>query len=159
MIKAIIGLGNSGAEYQKTYHNVGSFAASVLSDLAEKSSILLKAYPISGFMNESGVPVARWMKMNNLTTDEVVIAHDDSDLLVGSFKLVRGGGSAGHRGIDSVAAHLGTEDFWRLRIGVRDPAEQVRKKAGDFVLHEWSSAEEEVFRKICEDVLPAIGKI
>jgi PTH1 family peptidyl-tRNA hydrolase len=159
MIKAIIGLGNIGGKYEKTYHNVGSFSALVLSDLAEKSSISLKAYPISGFMNESGTPVANWMKMNNLKLDEVMVAHDDSDLPIGSFKLVRGGGSAGHRGIDSVVARFGTEDFWRLRIGVRNPTEQVRRKAGDFVLNEWNKAEEEVFRRICEDALPAIGKL
>ncbi len=158
-IKAIIGLGNIGEEYQRTYHNVGEFAARELAEMAGKDARALKIYPISGFMNESGQPVLKWLKMNNLQLGEIVVAHDDSDLPLGSFKLVRGGGSAGHKGIDSLVAHAGTEDFWRLRIGVRDPAEVVRKKAGEFVLERWSGKDEEQFKDVCSRAFPEIAKL
>lgn len=156
MIKAIIGLGNEGAEYEKTYHNVGAFAAErIARELAERG-ITLKLYPIAGFMNESGMPIQAWLKMNNLTIAECVVAHDDSDLAIGSYKLVRGGGSAGHKGIESLVAHAGTKDFWRLRIGVRDLAEQVRRKAGEFVLERWRAADEDAFMNICRETAPKV---
>ena len=158
-IKAIVGLGNIGEEYQKTYHNVGNFVAEKLKHLALASERDLKIYPLTGFMNESGDPIVKWLKMNNLITDAVVVAHDDSDLSVGSYKLVRGGGSAGHKGIESLAAHLGTGDFWRLRIGVRDPAEQVRKKAGEFVLEQWSGAQEKEFVGVAQRAWPEIAAL
>jgi peptidyl-tRNA hydrolase, PTH1 family len=156
MIKAIVGLGNSGAEYQQTYHNVGEFVAHQIVHGATAEGASLRVYPVTGYMNESGGPVNRWLKMNNLRLDEVVVAHDDSDLPIGTFKLVRGGGSAGHKGIESLIAVLGTEDFWRLRIGVRDPAEQVRQKAGDFVLRRWTPAEEDRFKGLSESAWKAI---
>ena len=159
MIKAIVGLGNTGGEYQKTYHNVGNFVAEELKRLAMASGKDLEIYPLAGFMNESGGPVTKWLKMNNLATDAVVVAHDDSDLLIGSYKLVRGGGSAGHKGIESLTAHFGTDDFWRLRIGVRDPAEQIRKKAGEFVLEQWSGAQEKEFISVAQRAWPEIAAL
>lgn len=155
-IKAIIGISNDGAEYQKTYHNVGAWAAIQLGGLAGEQGISLRIYDVTGYMNESGGPVSKWLRMNNLKLEEVIIAHDDSDLPIGSFKLSRGGGSAGHKGIESLVAHLGTEDFWRLRIGVRQPDEQVRKKAAEFVLDRWSAKDEEQFSGVCRNVWPKI---
>jgi PTH1 family peptidyl-tRNA hydrolase len=148
MIKGVIGLGNEGDRYRRTYHNVGAFVAAAVASVAAEHAATLRLYPLTGFMNESGVPVARWLKMNNLTIADVVVVHDEADLPLGSYKLVRGGGSAGHKGIESVVAHTGTPDFWRLRIGIRNPEEAERKKAIDFVLNEWSGAEEAVFREV-----------
>ncbi len=166
MIKAIVGLGNIGDEYQNTYHNVGAYVARLLGIRAgREKDIELLIYPISGFMNESGGSVSRWLKMNNIGPDEFVVAHDDSDLPIGAYKLVRGGGSAGHKGVENVIAHLKIDDFWRLRIGVRNPreiskaglpAEAPRAKAGEFVLERWQKSDQEKFNKVAEAVLAAV---
>lgn len=163
MIKALVGLGNAGDEYTRTYHNVGAFVAEQIGNLATEASF--KIYPLSGYMNESGAPVSRWLRLNNLGSDEFVVLHDDSDLAIGQYKLVRGGGSAGHKGIESLMNHLQTEDFWRLRIGVRNPhevsragapAQAPRAKAGEFVLTRWRQQEQEQFEAVAADVLPRI---
>ena len=159
MIQALIGLGNEGKEYEQTYHNVGSFVARRLATLSERAERPMKLYSISGFMNNSGQPVQKWLKLNNIQTDQFLVIHDDSDLPVGSYRLSRGGGSAGHKGIESLVAHLGTPDFWRLRIGVRNPDEQVRQKAGDFVLEHWSAAQEKEFLSLCETAWEEVKKI
>ncbi len=159
MIKALVGLGNTGPEYATTYHNVGAFVAEQLTQCEEGQTPLsmLKHYPLSGFMNESGGPVRLWLKENNLTIDDCLVIHDDSDLLIGDYKLVKGGSSAGHKGVESLVSHLGTEDFWRLRIGIRDPKEEVRRKAGEFVLRHWSANDERYFREVIAKTCPAVA--
>lgn len=150
-IRAFLGLGNPGAEYEKTYHNVGAFGVGLLElDSAHKDKDypnLVFIYDIGGYMNVIGTKVRQFIKRDGYKPEEVMIAHDDSDLLIGEYKLSFGGGSAGHKGIQSVIDNLKTENFWRLRIGVRDPMEKTRKKAGDFVLQKWSKADEGLFKK------------
>ena len=147
-IKAIVGLGNSGAEYEKNDHNVGQVVARALREF--------RLCPGTGYMNESGGPVAKWLKMNNLTPADIIVIHDDADLLLGSYKLAAGGSSAGHNGVQSVIDNLGTADFLRLRIGIRRPDEPVRKKALEFVLQHFSDAEEAVFAQTLEKALPEV---
>ena len=159
MIQAVIGLGNEGTEYEQTYHNVGSFFARHLATFAEQADRPMELYSISGFMNNSGEPVQKWLKLNNIRSDQFMVIHDDSDLPIGSYRLSHGGGSAGHKGIESLVAHLGTPDFWRLRIGVRNPSEQVRQKAGDFVLERWSAAEGKAFLSLCGAAWEEVKKI
>lgn len=161
MIRAIVGLGNEGAKYRTTYHNAGAFVAAQIVQLAgaDDAARALRQYPLSGFMNESGGPVHGWLKLNNLAVSDIVVAHDDSDLPLGTFKLTRGGGSAGHKGIESLVQHLGTGDFWRLRIGIRDPREVVRTKAEEFVLNEWSAKDEEEFVQVAARAWREIQKL
>lgn len=139
-IKVVIGLGNPGKEYEQTYHNIGARSLPYFKDML--------TYQPKSFMNESGVDIAHWMKMKNLKVSDIIVAHDDSDLPIGGYKLVKGGSSAGHNGVQSVIDNLGTEDFWRLRIGIRDPQEPVRKKALDFVLQRFPKAQESVFEDV-----------
>jgi peptidyl-tRNA hydrolase, PTH1 family len=150
MVKALVGLGNNGEQYQKTYHNVGSFVAQQIQVHAAQEDQHLRRYELTGFMNVSGPAVLRWMKLNNLNVHDIVVIHDESDLPVGEYKLSYGGGSAGHKGILSLIDALGTADFWRLRIGVRNPEEKNRTKAGDFVLNQWRSSDEKIFLSIAE---------
>ena len=77
----------------------------------------------------------------------IVIIHDDSDIPVGDFKRANGGGSAGHKGIQSIIDHLHTEDFARIRIGIREKDEAHRKKAGDFVLSPIAAADRKIFEE------------
>ena len=156
MVKALIGLGNTGAEYERTYHNVGVFVAREIAELAQADGLELRVYEPTGFMNVSGLPVRAWIKQNNVSLAECVVVHDESDLTIGQYKLSLGGGSAGHKGIESIASALGTEEFWRLRVGVRDPSEVVRTKAGEFVLTRWRAADEEAFRAVAQGAWQAI---
>lgn len=149
-IKVIIGLGNEGSKYNKTYHNIGQVFTLAFKELNQESEILF--YIPDGFMNQIGMPISQFLKNKNITPSEVLIIHDDSDQAIGDYKLVFDGGSGGHKGVQSVADHLGTQDFWRLKIGVRSNLERERKKAGDFVLKKWSKKEEEVFSSLVAPV-------
>jgi len=152
LIKAIIGLANEGVEYEKTYHNIGAFFANKLEEFNSQHAtpVNIRFFSPSGFMNQIGGPIARMLKEKNIYPATVLIIHDDSDQNIGNFKLVFGGGSAGHKGIESVISHLKTEDFWRLKIGIRPLIEPVRRKAGEFVLKKWSKEEEQVFAGLVE---------
>lgn len=151
MIKALIALGNMGEEYKKTYHNVGVFVSAVIARLvAEEGAGQIQLYEPVGFMNESGAVAKSWLKYHNLSLDDAVVVHDDSDLPVGSYKLVKGGGSAGHKGIESLVSHFGTEGFLRLRVGIRNPNEAVRAKSGDFVLKQWNAQDEQQFVAVAQ---------
>lgn len=152
-ISIIIGLGNEGEEYAKTYHNVGAYLVSLFkhahqSDAGPGHLRFISELP--GYMNTIGGPVAQAMKFGNHKPAESLVVHDEADLAIGEFKLSFGGGFAGHKGVKSVIENLQTPDFWRLRIGIRDKNEQERQKAETFVLNRWSKAEEEIFREIAE---------
>jgi len=96
------------------------------------------------YMNESGKAVVSAMRHFGAKPEETLIIHDDSDIEAGESKLSYGRGSAGHNGIKSVIERLGTEDFWRLRIGVRGAHSE---KAGDFVLKKISPEDKEKLQK------------
>jgi PTH1 family peptidyl-tRNA hydrolase len=145
-IRVIAGLGNEGGEYEKTYHNVGSFATFCLKKEHAGDYPLVKFEDqIGGYMNVIGIPLFRLIKAGGILPSEVIVIHDDSDQSVGDFKIVFGGGSGGHKGVQSVIDNFQTDQFWRLKIGIRDPKEQVRQKAEEFVLKHWSKSEEEIF--------------
>jgi len=167
----IIGLGNPDPALENTYHNAGALAVQWIAEhvtdgdpapkfRAHKHSFeYIKAgthifiRPLV-FMNESGRAVKDAMSIFDADVKDIIIIHDDSDIAVGEFKRVSGGGSAGHNGIRSIIDHLHTEYFARIRIGIREKDEARRKKAGDFVLSPITPADkealEEVFKKISE---------
>ena len=158
MIKALIGLGNIGKEYEKTYHNVGLFMARLIEEEARVDGTMLARYEPRGYMNESGLPVSVWMKRQNLTPADIVVIHDEGDLPIGEYKISYGGGSAGHNGIKSLLEHLKTEDFLRVRVGIRDPHEEIRKKTMEFVLSRWSSKEEAIFADVAHSAWRELQK-
>ena len=135
----VVGLGNPGAEYEGSRHNVG---AEVVDLLAERHGGTLKrtreralvaevridgkrvtlAFPQT-FMNRSGESVAMLVRRHGITDPEhIVIVQDELDLPLARVKLKRGGGLAGHNGLRSIKAHLHTDAFLRVRIGVGKPA-------------------------------------
>jgi PTH1 family peptidyl-tRNA hydrolase len=143
-LKIIVGLGNPATEYQGTYHNAGHLLLNFLAGNTTKwkktdlfryvrqDNLILAKTDV--FMNESGRATKKILSYFKLKPDAMAIAHDDSDLMTGEYKIQFNRGSAGHRGVASVLSVLKTKDFGRIRIGVRAPQEQLRKKAGDFVL-------------------------
>ncbi len=148
MFRIIIGLGNPGKEYEKTYHNAGFLALEHLARKTVGKPAFAKAstgkweYLKTGetvlvrpltFMNRSGEAVKGALAYFKVPPEKLLVIHDDSDLPLGKCKLVLSRGSAGHKGVESVQKALKTKNFWRLRLGIR-PTGARRAKAGDFVL-------------------------
>ena len=142
----VVGLGNPGADYEGTRHNIG---AAVLDELGDHFSVNKKvnahvdeirvgdrkvvlAKPRS-FMNLSGGPVKALAGYFKVKPAQVVVIHDELDLDLGTVKLKKGGGLNGHNGLKDIAAQLGTNDFWRLRLGVGHPGD--RSAVVNYVLH------------------------
>jgi peptidyl-tRNA hydrolase, PTH1 family len=145
----VVGLGNPGSEYQASRHNVG---AEVIELLAQRHGGTLKrtreralvaevrieddrvalAFPQT-YMNLSGEAVALLVKRHGITDPErIVIVHDELDLPLGRIQIKRGGGLAGHNGLRSIKAHLHTDEFVRVRIGVGKPV--TKEQGADHVL-------------------------
>ncbi len=153
-IRLIVGLGNPGDEYQNTFHNAGFELIDFLAgDEAKWKSTDFFVYCKYGkiilaktksFMNDSGRSVGKAVSYFNLTPEETAVAHDDSDLRVGEYKIQFNRGAAGHKGVSSVIQSLKTKEFWRIRMGVRseNPRDKM-KKAGEFVLKKISSSDDE----------------
>ncbi len=150
-VRIIVGLGNPGPEYEHTYHNTGALslpfiAAGLGTEENPLAFVRYKksfAYAKTGtwvfvkplvYMNESGGAVKDALKVFKAAPGNLAVAHDDSDLTIGSFKIAMGGGAAGHNGIRSIVEQIGTQEFLRIRIGIRAAHEAHRKKAGEFVL-------------------------
>jgi PTH1 family peptidyl-tRNA hydrolase len=134
----IIGLGNPGPEYEVTRHNAGFWLADHLADDLKTSFSAEKAFfaqvakaRVDGeavilakpttFMNRSGQAAGALLRFYKLAPEQVLVLHDELDLLPGQVKLKRGGGHAGHNGLRDIQAAFGSPDFWRLRIGVGHP--------------------------------------
>ncbi len=145
-IKLIIGLGNPGPKYANTYHNVGHMAADYLA--GERT---LKS---DSYMNKSGVAVANALKKYGVEAEDLLIIHDDSDIEIGKYKMDFGRGAGGHHGVESVQQHLKTNEFWRLRIGIRPPQnpDEIRMKAVEFVLKKISPSDKKILEKVFEKI-------
>ena len=127
-IKLIIGLGNPGKEYDRTRHNAGFLFIDALESKnfpptedvpkgqKNKKIILAKS---ESFMNESGKAVAAAIKFYKLKPENILVAHDDIDILWGTFKFSFGRSSAGHKGVESIIKALKSKNFWRIRIGIQ----------------------------------------
>jgi peptidyl-tRNA hydrolase, PTH1 family len=168
--KIVVGLGNPGKEFENTYHNVGFLAldrlaaivASAAPDAApwQKYKILFE-YKKSGhttfikpltYMNDSGKAVREALKKFGGTAEDLIVIHDDSDLTVGNYKISFGRSSAGHKGVQSIIDALKTNQFQRIRIGIRPAREKQRQKAGEFALKPIPPAH----RKILDELLAGI---
>ncbi len=149
MIRLLVGLGNPGPEYAPTRHNAGFwFIDAVGADLGatlapERSyfGLVARVARPSGpvwllepmtFMNLSGKSVAALARFFKIGADEILVAHDELDLLPGQVKVKRGGSHAGHNGLKDIQAQLGSADFWRLRLGIGHPG--VKAEVIDYVL-------------------------
>ena len=152
-IRLIVGLGNPGPEYEQTRHNAGfwlvdNLAAAGGVRLARESryQALAGKTAIKGsdvwllepqtFMNRSGQSVGALAGFYKIAPAEILVVHDELDLAPGIAKLKLGGSSGGHNGLKDITAALGSQDYWRLRIGIGHPRELGLKQAVvDFVLH------------------------
>lgn len=162
-MRLLVGLGNPGAEYELTRHNIGFIFLNFLADRhgialkyekkwdAEVGRGTVEGQPVMlvkplTYMNRSGLAVGKIVRYFQLEPDTVVVFHDELDLPFGACRLARGRGAGGHNGIKSLMEHLGSRDFIRFRIGVgRPPAS--RPTAG-FVLSRFSRAETQALEKL-----------
>jgi len=155
--KAVIGLGNPGREYAETRHNVGFRVVERLSTrigapLVPAPGALCGRGQVAGvevvlcepqrFMNRSGEVVARLAASEGLAPADILVVHDELDLVLGRVQVKRGGGSAGHRGVESIIERLGVREFPRVRIGVGRPPEGLDPV--DFVLVPFSEDEQKL---------------
>lgn len=161
-----VGLGNPGAEYESTRHNAGARSADRLAQqlgarMKPSRSRALVAEAVSDgvrvlvarpttYMNESGVAVASLLRRLRVDPEHLIVVHDDIDLAEAALQLKRGGGTAGHHGLESIEGVIGTRDFYRVRIGVgrprsprQDPADFVLERMGKRVAEELAVAEAE----------------
>jgi PTH1 family peptidyl-tRNA hydrolase len=138
-VKLIIGLGNPDPEYGSTYHNVGHLFVEAL--IAARPKTERKMLTTDAYMNESGACVSRALKKYGLKPADLLVVQDDSDIPIGSYKISFGRNAGGHRGVQNVIDHLGTNGFWRLRVGIRPVSERRRQKAEDLVLKKISPAD------------------
>jgi PTH1 family peptidyl-tRNA hydrolase len=148
----VVGLGNPGREYATHRHNVGHMVVDELArrhgaSWRSKFSGQLAELRIDGhrvallkpetFMNESGRSVAAAQRFFKLEPDAILVVHDEVDLDVGRLQARFGGGLAGHNGLRSVASHLKTPDFLRLRVGVGRPERGDPRPVADYVLSDF----------------------
>ncbi|NLL52613.1 MAG: aminoacyl-tRNA hydrolase [Peptococcaceae bacterium] len=169
-MKAVIGLGNPGLKYRNTRHNVGfrlldtlvketgfSYRDDFRGKLAEgrlnnKRIFFLKPYT---FMNLSGLAVRELAGFYKIPGQDILVIHDDMDLSLGKLRLRAKGSAGGHNGLKSIISELGTQDFWRLKIGVGRP-----KEGWDVVNHVLSSfnkEEEKVLAEILDQAYQAVN--
>jgi peptidyl-tRNA hydrolase, PTH1 family len=169
----VVGLGNPGAEYARTRHNVG---AEVVEMLAARHGAKLKkgkerarvdqvrvggklvalAIPLT-YMNDSGESVGKLARRYGVEPEQVVIVHDELDLPVAALKIKSGGGLAGHNGLRSIKSHLHSDAFQRVRIGVGKP---VSKEHGaDHVLNRFGKRERAEIDVTLEQAADAVETI
>src|SRR3989344_8551593 len=152
-IKLIIGLGNPGKEYEKTYHNAGFLFIDYLNK-CQMSDVRCQTSKNDVYMNESGKFVAKILKKTGIKPAELMIVHDDSDIEIGKYKISFSRGSAGHNGVESIIKALKTKNFWRLRFGIKRGLK--RKKAGEFVLKKINKNDFEILKKVFEEAMEEI---
>lgn len=145
--KLVVGLGNPGADYSETRHNAGFWFCARLADtlgvtLAREARFhgLVVQARAAGvwllmpqtFMNRSGQSVAALMRFYRIEPAELLVVHDELDIPPGQLRLKFGGGLGGHNGLKDITAHLGTQDYWRLRVGIGHPGD--RNEVVNYVL-------------------------
>ena len=153
----VVGLGNPGREYARNRHNVGHM---VVEELARRhggswrgkfngriTDVRIDSHRVGllapdTFMNESGRAVKAAAQFYKLEPDAVLVVHDESDLEPGRLQARRGGGLAGHNGLRSIAQHLKTPDFMRLRIGVGRPERGDPRPLADYVLSDFAPSDD-----------------
>ncbi len=174
MIRLFVGLGNPGAEYEATRHNAGFWWIDALASqwgarlVPERSYQALAArvnrpqgpvwllQPMT-FMNRSGVSVATLARFFKIEPAQILVVHDELDLQPGQAKLKFGGSAAGHNGLKDIHAMLGTQDFWRLRLGIGHPG--VKAEVVNYVLKKPSAEHRDAIAKASEQSLKAVDEM
>ena len=165
MIRLLVGLGNPGQEYEATRHNAGFWWIDAVARKLGATLLPQRSYHGLGvkvntahggvwllqpmtYMNLSGKSVAALARFFKIAPEEVLVVHDELDLMPGQMKLKLGGGPAGHNGLKDIHAQLGSADYWRLRLGIGHPG--VKAEVVDYVLRK-PPAEQRALIEHCID--------
>lgn len=171
MIKLFVGLGNPGPEYEATRHNAGFWWIDALARELKVALVPERAYQariarasIHGqtvwlmqpqtFMNLSGRPVSALARFYKIAPENILVVHDELDILPGQAKLKFGGGHAGHNGLRDIHAQLGSADYWRLRLGIGHPG--VKAEVVHWVLKKPPAEQREAISETIERTLKAV---
>lgn len=174
MIRLLVGLGNPGPEYDATRHNAGFWW---LEEVAQRLRVQLnhdRAYhglvarantphgavwllAPQTYMNLSGKAVAALARFYKIAPPEVLVVHDELDLLPGQIRMKQGGGHAGHNGLKDIQAQLGSPDFWRIRLGIGHPG--VRSDVAAYVLRKPPAAEREAIEACIDKSMEALDAL
>ena len=172
--RLIVGLGNPGRDYEETRHNAGFwFCKKLATQLGVALRPESRFHGITGhaqsqkiwllmpqtFMNRSGQAVGALARFHRITPAEMLVVHDELDIPPGQLRLKFGGGMGGHNGLKDITAHLGTQDYWRLRIGIGHPGD--RNEVVNYVLkpprhEEQADIDDAIGRAL--DLMPLIEK-
>ena len=165
----VVGLGNPGAKYAGNRHNIG---AVIIEELASQRGVNLKSHksgclvgeagPMvlarpTSYMNESGRPVAALLRFYKVEPGNLIVVHDELDIPFDDIRVKSGGGVAGHNGLKSIAQHLGTKDFVRIRFGISRPPGQ--RDAAGHVLSDFSKKERDDLPTLIERAKGAVQTI
>ena len=169
-MKIIAGLGNPGTEYAQTKHNVGFMLVDALAErlnapawkedffsaitevrIGGEKIFLVK--PLT-YMNNSGEALGPMLSYYKMDADDLVVVHDDMDISVGTVRIRKKGSSGGHNGIKSILAHVGSEDFARVRIGIGRPP--AGWKVINHVLAPFAAEDAPKIRAAIDYLLPAV---
>jgi PTH1 family peptidyl-tRNA hydrolase len=168
MIKLLVGLGNPGPEYEATRHNAGFWWVDAAArQLGSRLSAERAYFGLVGrvnrpagpvwllqpqtYMNLSGKSVAALARFFKIAPQEILVVHDELDLLPGQMKLKQGGGHAGHNGLRDIHAQLGSADYWRLRLGIGHPG--VKAEVADYVLRKPPADQREAIERSIDESL------
>jgi peptidyl-tRNA hydrolase, PTH1 family len=166
-MKLFFGLGNPGKEYENTRHNLGqmvinnflskNYPNETKNIHAEKNlnSWIFKTqqaiYATSNlYMNESGLSIKKISDYYKISPENIYIIHDDLDLPIGEWRLQFDRGAAGHNGVKSTIENLGTQAFWRIRIGIGHPPENIPVE--DYVLKPFTSDEKTIINSLIKEL-------
>jgi PTH1 family peptidyl-tRNA hydrolase len=169
----VVGLGNPGEEYERTRHNVGAEVVETLArrhggklrrgreralvdEVTIDGSRVALAVPLT-WMNLSGESVAPLVRRYRVEPGRLVVVHDEMDLPLARIQVKEGGGLAGHNGLKSIVAHLHTQDFLRVRIGIGKPP--GRREGADHVLRRFAKSERELVDVAVEQAADAVEVI
>jgi len=162
----IAGLGNPGPDYQKTRHNLGFMALDALAARwkisfgedgrylflgrgRRRGESVVLAKPLA-YMNRSGEIIGPLAAREQVEASRVLIVVDDLDLPLGTIRFRPRGGTAGHRGMESIVEHLGHEEFARIRLGIGRPEEESMAES-DYVLMPFTESELPVVKKVIDE--------
>lgn len=174
MIKIIVGLKNPGERYANTRHNAGAWLLEALTKSKHISWTLKKDFlghvaewslahgKVLGllpttFMNLSGQSVSALARYYRLEPEDILVMHDDLDLPVGAVRLKKGGGHGGHNGLQDIIRHLGSAEFYRLRIGIGHPGDKTQ--VANYVLNAPGHDERNKIDEAIAQTLPLMSSL
>ena len=149
-MRLLIGLGNPGEKYKGNRHNVGHMVVEVLLEKGAKKNLIAKKSDV--FMNNSGELVKKILDRYKLKAADLWVIHDDLDIPLGSYKIQKGKGPRLHNGINSIEEVLGSEDFWRVRVGVDNRNPEDRISGEEYVLQDFSAEEAKLLKPVIDQI-------